>query len=135
MLSSLALVARGLQPEAEEMLYSALVLDTDRPEALHQAFDTLSTNPQKAAFVRFLVVETVFIDQLNSDDSVTHDNSSETSQDHRIALGKALISVLPKLISLKDLRLKFDYWYDDSSSILQSVFFPSSPATQGLHDW
>ncbi|KAG6849813.1 hypothetical protein H0H93_004762, partial [Arthromyces matolae] len=57
----------------------------------------------------------------NSDASDTQRKSIETRKDY--VAGQALLSVLPKLTSLKDLRVKFDRWDEDLESILQLVFF------------
>ncbi|KAG6806625.1 hypothetical protein H0H92_010619, partial [Tricholoma furcatifolium] len=99
MLSSLASVASALQPQAEATLYSSIAVSTDRIELLQHVFETLETNPQKAGFVRFLSVEAMTWNSHADDETV------ETSVNY--SAGKKLLDVLPKLISLTDLRLKF----------------------------
>ncbi|KAG6847574.1 hypothetical protein H0H93_007294 [Arthromyces matolae] len=95
-LSSLALVTSILQREAEKTLYSSISLNTDHIESLKQAFQTLGTNPRKAATVQFFAVEA--IDRRNDD---------PVEADIRRFLVRELIQTLPKLTSLTNLRLDF----------------------------
>ncbi|KAG6844095.1 hypothetical protein H0H87_009835 [Tephrocybe sp. NHM501043] len=99
MLCSLALAASELQPEAEEKLYSSIAVSADRIDSLQHVFETLETNPQKAGFVRFLTVEAMTMDP------------EQTGQNY-IAV-QELLALLPKLISLTDLRLKIYPWSYD----------------------
>ncbi|KAG6828995.1 hypothetical protein H0H92_006067 [Tricholoma furcatifolium] len=98
MLTSLALVASGLRHEAEKELYYSIAFNADRIQNLQRAFETLATNPQKAQYVRFLTVEAMAIDR--------RINKQIGLVNTRIA-AQALLAVLPKLVSLTDLRVKF----------------------------
>ncbi|KAG6825699.1 hypothetical protein H0H92_002785 [Tricholoma furcatifolium] len=99
-LCSLALVASGLQPQAEQMLYSAIAFNAfNQIEALQRAFESITTNPQKAQYVRFLAVEAMMT-HIPADKMIAFTNINIAA--------KSILSILPKLTSLTDLRLKFE---------------------------
>ncbi|KAG6849241.1 hypothetical protein H0H93_010257 [Arthromyces matolae] len=114
-LSALALVAPEIRPEAEEILYSSIAVTARHFNSLVLVFETLEGNPQKAGLVELLEV-----DAMNS----RGDGSVETNKSY--IAGQALLRLLPNLISLRDLRLKFAYFGDkglvkESKLVLQAT--------------
>ncbi|KAG6827143.1 hypothetical protein H0H92_013036 [Tricholoma furcatifolium] len=91
-LVSLALLQRQFQAEAERALYATVVVTSyslKSPRHL-SVFETLAASREKATYVRFLQVA-----------------FRRPSPEHDMA-AKALMPVLPTLVSLKDLRLRFE---------------------------
>ncbi|KAG6810404.1 hypothetical protein H0H92_011992, partial [Tricholoma furcatifolium] len=89
-LTSLAL-QRQFQVEAERALYATIVVTSDSASSRQLGvLETLAASREKATYVRFLQVAL-----------------KRHSPEHDIA-AKALMSVLPTLVSLKDLRMRFD---------------------------
>ncbi|KAG6809914.1 hypothetical protein H0H92_014112 [Tricholoma furcatifolium] len=144
-LFSLALVASDLQPEAEEMLYSSIAVNSNRFESLQRAFKTLSENPQKAGFVKFLSVEVIDLPGPQKPqivrrfltlkgmvdlDSPSHEKPSTVKTSRNYIAAQALLAVLPKLTSLTDLRMKFH----NRSSELEESLSLSSQMIRPLQD-
>ncbi|KAG6807967.1 hypothetical protein H0H92_005870, partial [Tricholoma furcatifolium] len=87
-LTSLAVVQRTFQVEAERHLYARLSIRSSKP--FKGLFETLAVNGRKAAYIRFFQVD-AFV--------------SYGIPEHKI-VAEAVISTLTALVSLKDLRLK-----------------------------
>ncbi|KAG6830661.1 hypothetical protein H0H92_015388 [Tricholoma furcatifolium] len=85
-LASLAVVQRAFQVEAERNMYASIAVTNSKPFERDRVYETLAVNQRKAGYVRFLQVDAFL----------------SCSQDKFIA------SILPTLVSIKDLRLKFN---------------------------
>ncbi|KAG6812152.1 hypothetical protein H0H92_004151 [Tricholoma furcatifolium] len=90
-LTSFARVHRIFQVEAEQALYATIAVTRHSTSRQLSVFETLAVNLEKAACVRFLQV-----------------GFRRRSLSQHDFAAKALIPVLPTLVSLKDLRIRFD---------------------------
>ncbi|KAG6856416.1 hypothetical protein H0H87_004709, partial [Tephrocybe sp. NHM501043] len=110
-LSSLALVERGFQAHAERELYTSIAVTS---ESFTGVFKTLALNIKKGELIRFLTVEACRM---------------QPSENHLLA--KALLSILPTLVSLKDLRVRF--LADLETSLIKELSTTISGAQFHLH--
>ncbi|KAG6825650.1 hypothetical protein H0H92_002951 [Tricholoma furcatifolium] len=106
-LAALALVQRALQGEAERTLYATIIIDVRSLESYKGILETLAGNHKKAFYVRFLQFDAFM-------------NCRSPSVNEIAA--KALISILPSLVSLKDLRMKLGLRKESFKKELNDMF-------------